>query len=75
MRVIDVDGHQPGLSRGFVRSLVPNWLGIFIVAGSSSTGLALLVALLQLCDLLVVLRSPLNQTWHDRMAGTYVVRL
>ncbi len=75
VRVIDLDGKPPGLTRGFMRSIIPNWIGVFVVAGSSAVILAILVGIVQLADPFAMLRSPLGQTWHDRMAGTYVVRV
>jgi uncharacterized RDD family membrane protein YckC len=74
MRVVDLEGAAPGLTRGFMRSILPNWLGVLVLAGSSSVGIVIAVGAIQLADLLAVFRSPLRQALHDRMAGTYVIR-
>jgi uncharacterized RDD family membrane protein YckC len=75
IKVIDADGNQPGLSKGFVRAIIPSWIGIVNAAsGGDATVFIGLISLLQLIDGLWMVWDSNKQTLHDKMAGTRVIK-
>ena len=63
LRIIREDGGSPGLGRGFVRWLIPAVMNFIPFGG-----------LVSLISYLWPIWDPKKQTWHDKAAGTVVVR-
>ena len=83
VRVVDKAGNVPGLRRAFLREMVgkPVVEIVAVVAGSFLSFLSFLAFLPFLGFLIVfgltclwIARSRQKQGWHDRIAGTYVVK-
>ena len=64
MRVVRADGQRPGLGVGFARTVC--W-----PLSALALGLGYLWPLLPLFTRF----NRCRQTWHDKLAGTYVVRV
>ena len=61
------DGSFLDMNRSLKRAMFPTVLGIF-------ANLFWVLAIVLLMDYLVAVRNPRKQTWHDRFAGSVVVR-
>ena len=86
LRIVDSrTGGRPGYLQGAARFLgifIPPFLaaphvrallGSMVHARDPLASAASLIALFLLCDYLVMLADPERQTWHDKLAKTYVI--
>jgi uncharacterized RDD family membrane protein YckC len=73
IRVVDVEtGTLIGNQRGFMRALLPLAFGVTSILGNATFVLSALAATL---DGLWPLWDPQRQSWHDKAAGSVVVRV
>ena len=90
IKVVDISGSPPGFQKSFVRSILPVMIVCAVVlaagnpdlipevgearAGLKISPLVLILVGVWIVDHLKMTRNTSRQTWHDKMAGTYVIR-
>jgi uncharacterized RDD family membrane protein YckC len=76
LKVVDADGHPPGLRRGAWRAAVNfAFLVAVILPGDLGATAEAAVVVIGFVDVLAMVFDEYRQTFHDRLAGTYVVRV
>jgi uncharacterized RDD family membrane protein YckC len=77
IKVVRSDGRLPGFGHVVLREtikLAPFWLGFGLSWVTKEPRLLGLTGVLLLLNFLPIAGDPKRQGWHDKIAGTYVVR-
>lgn len=76
IRIVDAAGTRPGMRRALLRAVI-SFTGWGLTIVTSVAGMGFLLAfyyLFAIVDILSMIWHVDKQTFHDRMAGTYVIR-